>query len=716
MRVPRSPSLPRRSLPLLLLALLLGGIAAVSGGAARAQEGPANQIHYPLNDEMEGILAAADAARLAQDYGRAIELYRAVLDKDDPKSFQIAHHPDRDGRRFIGVSEWAIRGLRALPAKGAKLFRARYDYRAGSALDAALETRDPYRALARAYDLFPISSYAAQTLQTMAELALERGQLHRAQRVLRRLLAHHQDELPSPAAVHHKLLLCAIGLGRPEEVQRIALALRRDDPDGELHLAGEPVALEELIARTLKLEAIRDGRTRDARCTIPLVRGDTRNRAQFSAPAAFGGPRFAPRAFDAPGPVRGLDRLGPGAFRPESGVQARVLPVVHDGRAFVVTADSIHAYDIASGDQVRRIRRPPHRPLFEDPNGKVQFGGAISQGLLVAPLVEEVLRDQSFRGIPIKVQIPLRKLAGFDVDPERWSWQWDHALALRGTRLERWSFPCPPVAQEGVVYASAFAIEGFVDSHVAAFDGRTGEPLWTTWVSSGQVEQTMFGEQATEPLCVPVAVADGAVYHVTSFGSVAALDADTGRPLWVSEYDQVEVRAPKGYYADHRPIVWENNAPLVEDGVVVVTPLDSNHAYGFDAETGRRVWQAPARLGDNNQVDMRYVIGADDGKVVLAGGHEVRCYDVRGGKLLWRTQLRGRVVAGRGLIAAGEACIPVDNNKLITVDLDTGDRSGIHDLSATGNLLLCGDALLVAGSGQLGVHKNGDHPAGRSFK
>lgn len=268
--------------------------------------------------------------------------------------------------------------------------------------------------------------------------------------------------------------------------------------------------------------------------------------------------------------------------------------------------------------------------------------------------------------------------------------------------------PCPPIAEDGRIYASAFAIEGFVDCHVAAFDGRTGRPIWSTWLASGQVEQTMFGEQACEPLCVPVALADGTVYHSTSFGAVAALDADTGRTRWITEYEQVEVRAPKGYHPDRRPIVWENNAPVVDGGVVVATPLDSDHVYAFDAATGKRLWEAAARRGTGG--DMRYVVGVHDGRLVLGGGNDVRCHDLHGGKILWASPFRGRVVSGRGLIVGGYACVPVDNNKLVTIDLATGKRAGLFDLSNTGNLLLCGDALLVTGNGRLVAHRNGVEP------
>ena len=696
---PRGASLNR----VVTSGLLASAAAVLAAGAAVAQDEPRNQLHYPAADELAGLLRGADAAREAGRHDQAIELYRAVLDRD--AAGKVGYQVAATGpRRYRGVTTWAIEGLRKLPPDGVRQFRARYDYRAASALAEALKAADPVRALARAYELHPIATQAPELLRRQAELALERGQLGRALRCYEDLLRHHPDELGDPTSVRRQMLLCAVGLGLPEQVRELARALRRDDPEGGVvHPSGAPVALDELLTRELAAESRRVGRAGAA--DLRAVRGDPSNRAWFDAKLAPGPARFAPRTFDA-------DRVGgPRPFQPGQMAQAytpaRNLPVVHDGAVFVTTADQVRAFDVRTGDERPRIPRLGR--AYSDPNLKVQFGAAVSQGMLVAPFVDEVILDQQFRGIPIKVQIPLRKLAGFDT--ESWRWTWSHERAFADTPMDRWSFPCPPVADEGVVFAPAFEIAGFVNCHVGAFDARTGDPLWTTWVVSGQVEQTMFGEQATEPLAAPVAVAGGVVYYSTSFGCAAALDATTGRPLWFAEYEQLEVRAPKGYFADPRTIAWENNAPLVIDGVAVMAPLDSPTYFGLDVATGDRLWEArqAAFAADGA---MRYLMGAGlvegRGVVVVAGGSEARCVDVRTGKLVWRASLRGRTVAGRGCVSGGLAAIPVDRDELFVFALDTGKRVGSFELAATGNVIVCGDTLLVTSNGTLGVHRNGE--------
>src|SRR2546423_15378706 len=135
----------------------------------------------------------------------------------------------------------------------------------------------------------------------------------------------------------------------------------------------------------------------------------------------------------------------------------------------------------------------------------------------------------------------------------------------------------------------------------------------------------MCGEQGRAPLCAPVAVADGIVYDATQMGCVAALDADTGRLRWVKEYDQILVNSAKGYYPDPRNIIWENNAPICDQGVLVVAPMDSEYYYGLDAASGQQLWRSSNKHKDSFEPNpaLRYLVGAADRHVVAAARERV---------------------------------------------------------------------------------------------
>jgi len=701
----------------------VGLTLACVAGPTPAQEGeltPTNQLHYPLNPTLAGMLDSAERARKAGKWKQAATLYRNVIDEDHAKQtagYQLAFVDSQrtpgarsPRRRFKGITQLAIEGLRSLPPEGKRAFRAAYDYRAQAEFERALEAEHPFRAMALCYELYPIATNAPRVLETMAERSLESGRLDRAKRLLERLLRHHADELDEPLWIQEKLLLCSIGSGEASAVRELAEELgaaqqagagQPSDQGPQVLLGGKLLPVTELVARALEVQAVRNGQRHGETPSLAQPRGDAAHRASFDQPVSVGAARFRPLRFARPQVHNGTSRSDMKIYMPSRPTNpARHQGVVSRGNLFLALADRIMAYDLNSGESAPPIRSVTQ--TYNDPNPKVLFSASLHQDVVLASLVQDVRKDQSFRGIPIKVQIPIRKLVAFDSG--RWRWLWSHDTVLSKTEQANWSFPTAPVVHEGVMYTSAFSIEGWINCYVAAYDVSTGEPIWATWIASGQVEQTMFGEQATEPLCVPVAAANGVIYWSTSFGCVTAVDADTGRPIWVAEYDQIEVRAPQGYYASPRVIIWENNPPVVESGTVVVAPMDSNSFYGFDVETGE-AWRQPQRASGVN-ADMKYIQGASDGRVVMAGGNLVKCFDVETGKLLWKGRLVGKVVTGRGFVAQDTVFVPCED-QIKVFSLSSGKPLATIDAEVTGNLAVCGEHIIaLRADGHLAVYQN----------
>jgi len=180
------------------------------------------------------------------------------------------------------------------------------------------------------------------------------------------------------------------------------------------------------------------------------------------------------------------------------------------------------------------------------------------------------------------------------------------------------------------------------------------------------------------------------------------------RPRWITEYDQIPISAAKGYYPDPRHLPWEANPPIVESGVVIIAPLDSRLYYGLDAATGQILWSYESRPSWEDGAGahaggIRFVLGADQGKVVLASRDKVLARDVRSGKCVWETQLSGKYVAGRGLIAGAKVMVPLYPSDIGTLDLATGAKESTRAITLTGNLAIGGDSLIVAGDGQVAV-------------
>lgn len=132
-----------------------------------------------------------------------------------------------------------------------------------------------------------------------------------------------------------------------------------------------------------------------------------------------------------------------------------------------------------------------------------------------------------------------------------------------------------PIVVDGVMYVTGSW------STVYALDARTGRELWV-------YDPKVPGEKAAHACCDVinrgVAVQGGRVYVGTLDGRLVALDAKTGRSLWSQRTFPIE---------ETRTIT---GAPRVANGVVVIGHGGAEYGVrgfvaGYDARTGKRRWR-----------------------------------------------------------------------------------------------------------------------------
>jgi len=160
-----------------------------------------------------------------------------------------------------------------------------------------------------------------------------------------------------------------------------------------------------------------------------------------------------------------------------------------------------------------------------------------------------------------------------------------------------WPAGGPPVAWQrevgagyaGIVVAKgrAYLFHRLADRElVEALDAATGEPVWK---DSGH--PTRFRPQVgggDGPLCTPVVAGDRLIVFGAA-GTLACLDAKTGRRLWVRETHR-DFAAPEGYFG-------AGSTPLVVGERVVVNVGGARQnagLVGFDLATGETAWQTLA--------------------------------------------------------------------------------------------------------------------------
>jgi outer membrane protein assembly factor BamB len=199
----------------------------------------------------------------------------------------------------------------------------------------------------------------------------------------------------------------------------------------------------------------------------------------------------------------------------------------------------------------------------------------------------------------------------------------------------------PPAPGANVVYAPYVLDEISGQSHlttrtgIQCLDSRTGRLIWSRDdslltppqfnISSRIRRIRVYGTQPT--------VRDGVVYHCTNAGVMAALDAVSGRVLWCTRYPHDEDVHDLLKDATQQHTLWYSRPPLLHEGRVYVTPVDSPRLLCLEASTGRVLWSlVRANEGIPHSHTLVGINAA--GELVLAG-YGLSGFDLRTGKKLW---------------------------------------------------------------------------------
>jgi outer membrane protein assembly factor BamB len=510
-----------------------------------------------------------------------------------------------------GAGPRAREVLLHLPPEARALYRERHGAEASAAFGRARERADR-SALAEVARRWPLTDAARAAWWALGDLELERGEEDKARSAWSRAVASllGQDETELARANDWAQAERSIG-ELPESPER-AGALRRA-----------------ALARA-SLEALESGSPSSV--AVPF--------ADALHPFTVG-----PGLGLSPGSTRlsGRDLEGwqePFVLPPHPFKRADSLFPARSGDVLLVTTSlrlmALHAW---SGALLWDSGEPEGWNSLSGQNRSKFLNGIDANAALVAPaagghvalaalqIPVTFVQDFVYAGnIPVTKIIPDRRLFAFDLESGRPLWNheppenWD---GESGSFAQRMSVAGPPILCGTRVLAPFYRMQGRIDYHVGCFDLETGALLWSTALISGQRELNMFGRAEHEFCAPPLVVHGDRVIALTQLGTVAALDLFTGEILWETLYDQVPL--PKslhgGFTATPRVVNWSNAPPVVAEGVVVATPIDSESMVGIDLATGGLLWSLDHRrievLFDRN--DIHLLVGARPGLVFVSG-------------------------------------------------------------------------------------------------
>ncbi len=196
-----------------------------------------------------------------------------------------------------------------------------------------------------------------------------------------------------------------------------------------------------------------------------------------------------------------------------------------------------------------------------------------------------------------------------------------------------------PTVENGRVYVA------FTDGTIEALDATNGQPIWSVIHPGGAYSSP--------------AIAGGRLYIVIHNSGLLALDANTGSELWLAP-----MPGPQ----------W--SSPAVENGRVFVGSRDDHKLYAFDAVTGDSLWTATT--SDWVQTSPAVANG-----VVYIGNNSgnVYAYNAETGGLIWQSAVSpGFAIGSSPTVANGvlyiasslDASATHFDGKLYALDITTG--------------------------------------------
>ena len=236
----------------------------------------------------------------------------------------------------------------------------------------------------------------------------------------------------------------------------------------------------------------------------------------------------------------------------------------------------------------------------------------------------------------------------------------------------------PPLPFEDQLYA-LLEING--ETRLVVLETTSGKLLWQQQLSQTQ-DAAANQDALRRSMALSPTISDGIIVCPTGYGAVVAVDMQTRSLRWGKTYlttrnpNDNNMRVIGGSFRTEEafdPLEerWHEPTAIAYQGLVVLTPPDSNSLMCLDILTGLSKWKSEGE----RRLSGRYVLGVNKEHVVVAGNSEVYAYrvDTKEGKIAWQLPFpKGQILAGKGIWQGSSMLIPLSNQQVIKVDAATG--------------------------------------------
>ncbi|MFI4870196.1 MAG: PQQ-binding-like beta-propeller repeat protein [Phycisphaerales bacterium JB061] len=248
-------------------------------------------------------------------------------------------------------------------------------------------------------------------------------------------------------------------------------------------------------------------------------------------------------------------------------------------------------------------------------------------------------------------------------------------------------YSCPPVIVGDTAVCSLFQfspLRRVMAIHTIGLDLYTGELRWSRLVGTAGVAPSQRLERIAH-----LALSDkGVVYRTDPLGVVSAIDAYTGEPIWIRKLD-----GEQGFSGSGRKH-WQQPAPIIHDGSLIVLTPDELRLLVLDAETGEVIADRSASSIGYPE----YLLRTRDMLVGVGSGiSAVNIDDLVSGEAIHFGNMSERA-PGRVRVAGEELLIPTNSGALLIDPHDPENSRRSVTLDYPGAPIAIGDQLIVADS------------------
>jgi outer membrane protein assembly factor BamB len=710
----------QNTLACLAATLLIWAPAEAQRNYYRSDGGHSSKVRVP-DDPAREPLEVAKTALSGGDLDRALSVYQDILDKlaDRVAAVYVAPRTPNDtdhvlpGDRFSGLREHVAKLIRAIP-DGLTRYREREGPRAAADLARAIAARDENE-LRRIATRWELTESGPLALAALADILFQSGRVTEARLCADRLLAAVDDpsrpaELRARAAVRAAVARAVLGDG--EGLKDLAALPGTGDASLSVTWRGTKMPLSTVIE---KLSA-------DAEKIKPPPPLE-KSLASFAKAAWQSNPPFARHdSRDDDGWQGGWQTYS----QVYSGSYLPVIPAVSDSAVYVCDGIRVQGFSLTNGAPLW----PPVNSPFDDFQGSRQpnllHEVVLDRGVIYACLEDhpdiKAERHQQVMGFRPRETIAVRKL--YAIDAATGEIKWSHASQEASGDpqdrefFDRISINTAPLILGDRIYVGATYYAGGFREWLCAFDRNTGNLVWKTYIAQGQAELNMFGNPIKETVPGYVGEHEGLLVYATNIGVVAAVDAITGAPRWISAYQQEPLPSSDTQHTRHRAPGWVVARPVFHSGKAIIAPSDAWDVYVFNLETGEGRAIPGARRTPSNQ--LRYVVGIHEDALILAG-RKVVAFDLKGlasgqdPRIKWEAPpdaalTAAAVIEGRPAVAGDRLFYTGRGNSgsrsriaayVASIDVRSGrmlEEKQIEGVPFRGNIVFSPDAVVVAGN------------------